>query len=187
MVYTNLPAVEAQKMHGMFESSRLESTDVGRIYDALVVDNMTDKNPIDVDNGVPIKVQAFTGDGLQERYATIAAATDQIAVVGAPAVVKEAFTTSQKQPYNFYIPAGTDAKAYQVKADYEDIFAVASYQFTNEEEIKVGSYVVVDGNGMWTVQNTEPTNHGFVGQVHSIVTGTYYKMVRILVLKNENI
>lgn len=187
MVYTNLPAVEAQKMHGMFESSRLESTDVGRIYDALVVDNMSNKNPIDVDNGVPIKMQAFTGNGLQERYATIADTTDMIAVVGAPAIVKDAFTTAQKQPYNFYIPAGTDAKSYQVKSDYEDIFAVASYQFTNEANVKKDAYVVTDGKGMWTALETEPTGYGFVGQIHSIAVGTYYTMVRILTLKNENV
>ena len=84
MVYTNLKD-SPRTLHGLFESSRLTATDTGRIYDALVVKDMTDKEAIDVDNGVAVKIHDFTGDGLQEVYATVATTKDKIAVVGAPA------------------------------------------------------------------------------------------------------
>ena len=194
MVYTNLEASNAG-LHGMFESSRLESTDVGRIHDVLVRDESgNDPVEINVDNGVPVKVGEFTGNGLQERYATIAGVKDQIAVIGSPALIKDAFTTAQGQPYNFFNKAGFDAKAYSVKAEYEDIFAVANYQFTNVNAagqpdmtvIKKGAYVVTDGNGKWTAQAAAPTaaNYGFIGKVHSVAVGNFYTMVRIACIQN---
>ena len=69
MIYTNLKAVE-NGLHGMFESSLLLATDVGNLYDLVVRDES--ENEISVDNGVAVHVGAYTGNGLQERYATIA-------------------------------------------------------------------------------------------------------------------
>lgn len=195
MIYTNLEA-NARELHGMFESSRLESTDVGRIHDVLVKDGTGENaKDIDVDNGVPVKVGEFTGDGLQERYATIAGVKDKISVIGSPALVKTAFTREQGEPYNFYNRAGVDAKAYSVKEEYEDIFAVASYQFTNTnsegqpdmEVIKEGAYVVTDGQGKWTAQADAPTatSYGFIGKVHSLAIGNFYTMVRIVTVQNK--
>lgn len=190
MVYTNLSA-SSQGKHGMFESSLLLATDVGNLFDARVQDDSgTD---IDVDNGVAIAIGDYTGDGLQEVKATIAKTTDAIAVVGMPANVKTAMTTAQAQPYNYYVPAGTLAKAYKiVEPDvHKDIFAVALYQFTNSDttEVKVGAYVVVDGTGKWTAQAAKPNEAtvGFIGKVHSLAVGTYYTMVRIEVLQNKNV
>lgn len=196
MIYTNLEAVEAN-LHGVFESSRLVSTDTGRIHDALIMDG-TGKNakPIACDNGVAIKVGEFTGNGLQERYATIAAIGDRISVTGAPALVKEAFTKAQAQPYNYFNRAGVPAKAYSVDEEDEDIFAVASYQFTNEDSkgqpdmtvIKEGAYVVVDGTGKWTAQAEKPgATYGFIGKVHSLAVGNFYTMVRILTVQNKQL
>lgn len=195
MIYTNLEASNAG-LHGIFESSRLESTDVGRIHDVLVRDESGDDPVnIDVDNGVPVKVGEFTGDGLQERYATIAAVGDEIAVIGSVPLVKDAFTKAQAQPYNFYNKAGQLAKAYSVKGLYEDIFAVANYQFTNTNAagdpdmtvIKKGAYVVTDGNGKWTAQAAAPSaqTYGFIGKVHSIAVGNFSTVVRIVCVKNE--
>lgn len=190
MVYTNLKASEQGK-HGMFESSKLAATDIGSLYDVLVRD--TNGENIDVDNGVAIAVGAYTGDGLQERYATVAKTTDKIAVIGSPANVKTAMTTGQAQPYNYYVPAGTLAKAYQIHEQdvHDDIFAVALYQFTNTDtsDVKVGAYVVVDGNGMWTAQSTVPSTstYGFIGKVHSLMVGLYYTMVRIEVVQNKDV
>ena len=195
MIYTNLEASNAG-LHGIFESSRLESTDVGRIHDVLVRDESGD-SPVEiaVDNGVPVKVGKFTGDGLQERYATIAGVKDAIAVIGSVPLVKDAFTKAQAQPYNFYNKAGQLAKAYSVKGLYEDIFAVANYQFTNTNAagnpdmtvIKKDAYVVTDGNGKWTAQAAAPNaaNYGFIGKVHSIAVGNFSTVVRIVCVKNE--
>ncbi len=184
MIYTNLKENEV-KLHGLFESSNLKSTDVGNIYDVLV-QNEGGTN-IDVDNGVAVHVGDYTGNGLQERKGTIATNKQKIAVVGAPANVKDAFTNAQAQPYNFYIPAGKPAKAYEIVE--EDIFGVASYQFTKEsaEYLKKDAYVVVDGNGMWVAQQDEPVGNGFVGKIHSISTGTYFTIVRIFTIQNKDV
>lgn len=193
-IYTNLKAIE-KKLHGMFESSNLLSTDVGNLYDVIVRDGSD--NEIAVDNGVAISVKDYTGNGLQERYATIAGLKDKIAVTGAPANVKTALTKEQSQPYNFTNPAGKPAKAYQIQdADvHTDIFGIASYQFTDAsaENVKVGALVTIDGKGAWVAQaggvtaNTLSTTNGFIGKVHSISVGTYYTIVRIQVVQNKQI
>lgn len=193
-IYTNLKAVEKQ-LHGLFESSNLMATDVGNLYDALVRD--VDGKEISCDNGVALKIGEYTGNGLQERYATIAGLKDKIAVTGAPANVKTALTKEQSQPYNFTNPAGKPAKAYQIQdVDvHTDIFGIASYQFTDAsaENVKVGALVTVDGKGAWVAQadgvtaNTLSTTNGFIGKIHSISVGTYYTIVRIQVVQNKQI
>lgn len=194
MIYTNLASHEKNK-HGMFESSLMLATDVGKIYD-VIVRNESNKE-IEVDNGVPVVIGDFTGNGLQERYAKIAGAKDKIAVIGTPAEVKTALTKEQEQPYHFVNKAGQPAKAYQVQdpSVHEDIFAVADYQFTEEstENVKVGRLVVTDGKGMYVAQadgteaTTLATTNGFIGRIHSISAGTYYTMVRIQVVQNKTV
>lgn len=174
-IYTTLTENAVEK-HGVFESSRMKATDIGHLYDALVQDAQG-KN-IAVDNGVAIKIGEFTGNGLQEVKATIAAKADKIAVVGTPALIKDAFTSAQADAYNFYNKAGVLAKAYEVVA--EDIFAVADYQIKGE--VEVGATVVVDGNGAWEV--AEAADCAFVGKVHSISAGDFATMVRIQCVKN---
>nr|DAK91436.1 MAG TPA: hypothetical protein [Bacteriophage sp.]DAQ24611.1 MAG TPA: hypothetical protein [Caudoviricetes sp.] len=193
MIYTNLASRE-KNMHGLFESSALLATDVGNIYDALVRDES--EKPISVDNGVALKIGDYTGNGLEERYATIAKITDKIAVTGAPAEVKTALTTEQGQAYNYTNPAGKPVKTYQI-ADpsvHTDIFGIASYQFTDDsaEKVKAGNLVTVDGKGAWIASEaselaTLQGTNGFVGKVHSLSVGTYYTIVRIQVLQNKDI
>jgi len=182
-IYTNLKEVKAN-VHGMFESSRLKATVVGHLYDAIVRDENDEE--IAVDNGVGIKMGEFTGDGLQTKFATVAAAGDKIAVTGSPAVVKDAFTRLQGAEFNFYHEAGVVAKAYEVVA--EDIFAVAKYQFVSGDPV-VGAFVTVDGNGAWVAVAEEPSaeTYGFIGKIHSIASNDFYPMVRIEAIKNEQI
>ena len=183
-IFTNLTATEA-KLHGIFESSRIKASQTGHIYDALVKNS--EGKEIEVDNGVLIKIGDFTGNGLQEVAATIAKVTDKVAITGAPALVKDAFTKQQSQEYNYVNIAGNPVKSYELVE--EDIFGVASYQFTNEEEVKVNAYVVPDGNGAYTVQTEAPdaSAYGFIGKVHSISVGTFYTIVRVQVLQNKNV
>lgn len=193
MIYTNLKARQ-DGLHGLWESSSVLATDIGNIYDCIVRDES--ENEISVDNGVAISVGEFTGNGLEERYATIATATDKIAVTGAPAEVKSALTKEQEQAYNYTNPAGKPVKTYQIQdADvHTDIFAVASYQFTDAtaDKVKAGNLVVVDGKGAWEAhESTELAtlkgSNGFVGRIHSLAVGTYYTMVRIQVVQNKDI
>lgn len=168
-IYTTLKAIE-QGRHGVFESSNLKSTDVGNLYDVLVRDE-ADKE-IDVDNGVPVVVGKYTHNagGLQERFGKIAAVTDKIAVTGAPALIKVAFTKAQNSILNYFNPAGNPVKCYEVLP--EDIFGVALHQFTDASvaNVKEDAFVVVDGNGMYVAQEAEPdaSANGFIGVVHSI-------------------
>lgn len=182
--------------HGIWQSSLLKSTLAGHLWDVLTVAesgsgaNFT-RTEIDVDNGVAVKVGDFTGNGLQERYATIASVGDKIGVTATPAVVKDAFTRAQADETNFYNKAGHDAKVYEVVGDeYDpDIFGVGLHQFTaaSQANVKKGAYVVVNGSGQWVAQAAKPSSatYGFIGQVHSLHVGLYYTVVRIAALKNE--
>lgn len=197
-IYTNLKANEVV-MHGVFESSRLRATDVGKLHDVLVCkevegeDGETTMEPIECDLGVGVKVLGFTGDGLQERYGVIAGVGDRISITGNPAIVKSAFTRAQAAEYNFYLQAGQLAKCYQVENDQDDaeIFGIGEWQIdaetTEAGKVAVGQYVVVDGKGGWTAMDDEPadTTYGFIGQVHSLAVGSFYTVVRINCLKNE--
>lgn len=199
MAYVNS---DANGRHGIFESSRLKATDVGRLYDARVqatANNVT--SDIEVDNGVAIKIGDFTGNGLQEVYATIAGVGDKIAVVGTPAVVKDARVASDEIPSKFTNKAGRLAKAYEVLNDSHEIFAVADYQFTDASKanIKVGNYVTWDGTGMWVAVASTATapkmagengaTNGFIGKVHSIAYDNIglTTIVRIQCIQNVQI
>lgn len=195
-IFSNLTELAAGQ-HGIFESSLLKSTISGHLWDCLVVTesgsgaNIT-RTPIDVDNGVAVKVGAFTHDdeGLQERYATIAGVKDKIGVIGTPALIKDNLTTFTGNESFFYNKAGNDSKVYEVVGDEfdGDIFGVTDVLFTtaSKSAIQKDAYVVVDGNGKYVAQAAKPTmaNYGFVGQIHSIYTNNFYTIVRIYVLQN---
>ena len=168
-------------VHCVAESSLMKATNNGRLYD-LIVRNDSDE-AIQIDNGMAVLPLEFTGDGLQTRYATVAAVGDKVAVTGSPAIVKDAFTKQQEAEYNFYHEAGVVAKAYELVE--EDIFAVAAYQFVSGNPV-VGAFVTVDGNGAYVATAEEPADtYGFIGKVHSITSNVYCPMVRIEVIKNE--
>lgn len=189
-IYTTMKNI-SQNKHGVFESSNLKSTDVGNLYDVLVRDE-NDKE-IDIDNGVPVFVGPYTHNagGLQERYGKIAAVTDKIAVTGAPALIKVAFTKAQNSILNYYNPAGEPVKSYEVVP--EDIFGVGLHQFTEGSagKVKEDAFVVIDGKGMYVAQSTEPdaTAYGFIGQVHSVSYDMLdnFTLVRIVCIQNTQL
>lgn len=194
-IYTNAEFVGGS--HGIFQSSLLESTLSGHLWDCLVSTVDTSGStpvytPIEVDNGVAVCVGDYTGNGLQERYAKIAGVKDKVGITGSPAVIKDAFTQAQAAETNFYHKAGQLAKVYEVRGDeYDhDIFGVGKHQFTSASQsaVAVGAYVVLDGNGKYVAQAAEPTaaNYGFIGQIHSIQTGLFYDVVRIAVIQNKD-
>lgn len=189
-IYTNLKEV-ATGTHGIWRSSLLRSTIAGHILDARVQGTVDGETvDIDVDNGVALKLNGWTHDGLQERTAVIAGAKDKIVVTGSPAIVKDAFTRNQASETNFYVPAGQLVRVYQVEGDEidGDIFGIGDFQFSNanKADIKVDAYVVVDGNGGWTAMATKPSAsaYGFIGQIHSIQKGLTYSVVNIFAIQN---
>lgn len=172
--------------HVIFESSNLKSSKAGKIYDVIVSDTGAKGGTnADTDNGVLIKVGDYTGDGLQTRYAKVAAKADKVAILGSPALVKDAFTKAQADPTNFYNKAGVAAKAYELVK--EDIFAVSKIAFTTDSQsaIAVGAFVSPDGSGKLVAATDAATDTGFVGKVHSLSVGDNVTMVRVEVIKNE--
>ena len=193
MIYTNTTMTGGT--HGIFQSSLLESTLSGHLWDCLVCSVDTSGStpvytPIDVDNGVAVKVGTETGNGLQERYATIAGVKDKVGITGSPALTKDAFTRGQADEANFYHKAGQLAKVYEVRGDaYDyDIFGVGLHQFTDASQanVKEGAYVILNGSGKYVAQAAAPTasSYGFIGKVHSIQQGLFYTLVRIAVIQN---
>ncbi len=185
----------AKGFHGLFESSRLKATDVGRIHDTLVVsettsEGTTTRTPIEVDNGVAVKIGDFIGDDLQQIYATIAGVKDKIAVVGTDPIIKDAPTKAKEAPVYFTNKAKKLSRSYEVLNDSQEIFAVADYQFLTAPNtgLAVGQYVVVNGAGGWVAQAAAPSasNYGFIGRIHSIAPGTLgqYSIVRIQCVQN---
>lgn len=190
-IYTNLTAKEADK-HGLFRSSRLKASDVGRIYDLIVRDG--EDKEIPVDNGVAVKIGNATGDGLQTRYATVATVQDKVAIIGTPATVKSALTKEEAQEYHFFNKAGKISKAYEVRPDEAEIFGVAAYQFTTlvdsgAAKPAFGNFVVVDGKGGYKelASGENVDTYGFVGKVYGFEVGTYETIVLIEVVKNEQL
>lgn len=178
--------------HGVFESSLLKATTVGRLWDVRVTDGQETPANIAVDNGVPVVIGEYTHNGLQEVVGTVAGLTDAIAVVGTDPVVKDARIRREESPEYFYNKAGKLARVYEVLPKV-DIFAVGLHQFTNPATVAEDVFVTVsdpESNvGMWTASTTEPDadDYGFIGKVHSIQTPVLgdISIVRIQCLKNE--
>lgn len=172
-IYTDYEANTATR-HSVFESSKLKATITGNIYDGIC--------NADVDNGQALKLGDFTGDGLQTRNVTKATEKDQIVVAGTVPVIKDAFTKIQAEPFNFYNKKGSVIRCYEVVKD--DIFGVSSAFIKGE--VKVGKFVKINATNQYEISNSDPSaTNGFVGKIHSIQTGTYDALARILVVKNE--
>lgn len=185
-IFTNLASYADAKNFGYFESSMLKTSDIGNLWDVVVRDE-NDK-PIDMQNGIGVKVGDYTGNGLQERYGTVAKTADAIAVTGDVTTIKDAFIKAQKNPLNWFKRAGEPIKTYEVVEG--DVFAVGLHQFgASKDAVKKDAYVVVDGEGGWTAQATDPgTSYGFVGKVHSIAADDLgvVTVVRILCVRNKD-
>ena len=174
-IYTTLNKVPVTE-HCVFESSNLKATIVGNIYDGVCEE--------DVDNGQALVLKNYTGEGLQLREVTKAGVKDQVVIAGTVPVIKDAMTTLQANFNNFYNKAGEVIRCYEVVKD--DIFAISKNFITGE--VAVGKYVCVEADGTYKIYDSDPTaTNGFVGLVHSIATGTFYDMVRILVVQNTTI
>ena len=174
-IYTTMNKVPVTE-HCVFESSNLKATIVGNIYDGVCEE--------DVDNGQALVLKNYTGEGLQLREVIKAGVKDQVVIAGTVPVIKDAMTTLQANFNNFYNKAGNPIRCYEVVKD--DIFAISKNFITGE--VAVGKYVCVEADGTYKIYDSDPTaTNGFVGLVHSIATGTFYDMVRILVVQNTTI
>ena len=123
-IFTDLDQVTSNK-HCVFESSNLKSTIVGNIYDGICTE--------DVDNGQALILGDYTGEGLQERTVTIAKdITKPVVIAGTAPLIKDAMTTEQGEPYNFYNKAGKTIRCYEVVKD--DIFGISKEFVTGETQ-----------------------------------------------------
>lgn len=174
-IYTTMNKVPVAE-HCVFESSNLKATIVGNIYDGVCEE--------DIDNGQALVLKNYTGEGLQLREVAKAGVKDQVVIAGTVPVIKDAMTTLQANFNNFYNKAGNPIRCYEVVKD--DIFAISKNFITGE--VAVGKYVCVEADGTYKIYDSDMSaTNGFVGLVHSIATGTFYDMVRILVVQNTTI
>lgn len=196
MIYSNLTPLTGGG-HIIAESSRILATNGGNhLNDVLIVSesgsgsNVT-RTPIDCDNGVLVCVKGYTGNGLQERYATICGVADKASLVLTVPIIKDARSQAEEAEDYFYNKAGNNSRTYELEGNENgngDMFGVTDNAFTaaSKANIAKDAYVVVDGNGKYVAQTSKPTasSYGFIGQIHSIYQNNYYKLVRILVLQN---
>lgn len=178
-IFTDLDQVTSNK-HCVFESSNLKSTIVGNIYDGICTE--------DVDNGQALILGDYTGEGLQERTVAIAKdITKPVVIAGTVPLIKDAMTTEQGEPYNFYNKAGKTIRCYEVVKD--DIFGISKEFVTGDtQKLKIGAFVKLNANGQYEISETDPSaTNAFVGKIHSIAAGTFYDLVRILVVQNKEI
>ena len=192
-IYTN--AAVSGGTHIIAQSSLIKSTLTGHIWDCQVCSADTSGStpvytPIEVDNGVMVKVGGFTGNGLQERVATIAGVKDKVGFICSVPLVKDAMTRGQADESYFYHKAGQLARVYEIQGDEfdPDIIGVSLNAFTDASQANVAkdAYVILDGAGKYVAQASKPTasSYGFIGQVHSIQVGMNYTLVRIAVIQN---
>lgn len=193
-IFTTMEALEQSK-HGIFRSSRLKSTDVGKILDLVINNGLTAdaKKDIAVDRGTPVKAGARLNDGLQLREGTIAGVKDMVYIVGNPAIVKDAMTRFQEEEYNYFVKAGEVSKCYEVLGEIAEVFGVADYQFTTKVDdaagVQFGNYVVVDGNGGYVELAAKPdaADYGFIGQVYGFEMGNNQTVVLIECIQNKQL
>lgn len=175
-IYGTFNQVESTK-HTVFESSNMKATLIGNIYDGVCES--------DVDNGTPLVLGNYTGEGLQLR--TVTKVTDpksKVVIAGSVPLIKDSFTREQAEPYHFYNKAGSVIRCYEIYLD--DIFGVSKEAITGE--VAVGKYVKINASGKYEISDSDPSaTSGFTGRIHSIQVGTFYDLVRIQVLQNETI
>ena len=133
----------------------------------------------------------LTADGRECVDATFPAVGDKIALVADVVKFYATSTTAKQAEYNYYIPQGQPARAYEV--EQYDKFGVSDYMFTTKvgAAVAVGNYVTVDGNGKWKeiVSTSAPdaAATGFIGKVYGFDTGDNEKIVLIETIQNVQI
>lgn len=182
-IYSNLIEKKPTK-HIVVGTSKIKATNTGHIYDLVF--------NADVDNGVLAKVGEYTGNGFQERNATVAGAKDKVVLIASVPLIYDQHTTEVQAEYNFYNTKGSVTRGYELVED--DVFAVSDYAFTTKvgEDLAVGNYVVCDGTGKYkevakASGSTLATTNGFVGQIIGFQKYQYDKMALISVVQNTTI
>lgn len=182
-IYGNLIENTATK-HIVVSTSKIKATNTGHLFDLVFTE--------DVDNGVLAKAGAYTGNGYQEREATLAGEKDEVVLIASVPLIYNQATTSAQAEYNFYNTKGSVTRGYELVKD--DVFAVSDYAFTTvvSDNVEVGNYVVCDGTGKYkevakASGTTLTSSNGFVGQVIGFETYQYSKLVLIAVVQNTTI
>lgn len=183
-IYSNLIEKTPTK-HIVVGTSKIKATNTGHLFD-LVFES-------DVDNGVLAKAGEYTGNGYQERKATLAGAKDEVVLIASVPLIYDQHTTEAQAEYNFYNKKGTITRGYELVKD--DVFAVSDYAFTTkvgDSGVEFGNYVICDGTGKYkevakASGSTLTTTNGFVGQIIGFEKYQYDKLVLIAVVQNTTI
>ena len=182
-IYSNLIAKTPDK-HIVVGTSKIKATNTGHIFDLVFEAN--------VDNGVLAKAGEYTGNGYQERKATLAGAKDEVVLIASVPLIYDQHNTEVQAEYNFYNEKGSITRGYELVKD--DVFAVSDYAFTTKvsDDVEVGNYVICDGTGKYkevakASGSTLTTTNGFVGQIIGFEKYQYDKLVLIAVVQNTTI
>ena len=185
-IYTyGVENVTPETKHGIVRTTNLKATYSGHLFDVVHASK-------DLDNGMNVKIgDHITADGRECVDATFPAVGDKIALVADVVSFYDTSTTAKQAEYNYYIPQGQPARAYEV--EQYDKFGVSDYMFTTKvgEAVAVCNYVTVDGNGKWKeiVSTSAPdaAATGFIGKVYGFDTGDNEKIVLIETIQNVQI
>lgn len=185
-IYTyGVENVTPETKHGIVRTTNLKATYAGHLFDVVYASGA-------LDNGMNVKIgDHVTADGRECVAATFPAVGDKIALVADVVKFYDTSTTAKQAEYNYYIPQGQPARAYEV--EQYDKFGVSDYMFTTKvgAAVAVGNYVTVDGNGKWKeiVSTSAPdaAATGFIGKVYGFDTGDNEKIVLIETIQNVQI
>lgn len=185
-IYTyGVENVTPETKHGIVRTTNLKATYAGHLFDVIHASQ-------DLDNGMNVKIgDHVTADGRECVDATFPAVGDKIALVADVVKFYDTSTTAKQAEYNYYIPQGQPARAYEV--EQYDKFGVSDYMFTTKvgAAVAVGNYVTVDGNGKWKeiVSTSAPdaAATGFIGKVYGFDTGDNEKIVLVETIQNVQI
>jgi hypothetical protein len=147
--------------HGIVRLDKVKSAYVGHIYSVV--------HTADMDNGNVVKIGALKAGERELHAVTVPSAGDNgIYLIANPEIVYDQTKTKNGALENFYIPAGTAARAYHLAEG--DIFSVTydSLSLLATDAVK-GNFVVAQA-GLKLKEVASTTSEKFVGQIIDIET-----------------
>ena len=166
--------------YGYAESSDLKAVNAGHIYS--VVDTVNT-----LENGMVVGLGEEVSGNPEVRQAVAPTKAGHVVLVLNPAVTYDQSTTAAAEEENYFVPAGTPARAYDLYA--EDRFMVADYLITAlSDNVVKGNYIVANTA---TRKYTEvaatgftAADYGFYAKILDTVVKDNMTLVLVRVMKN---
>lgn len=168
--------------HGVVELSNLKATECGHIVNLLV----NEESGIDNGSFVTFDIAdasegyASTGLGIDVLGTAMVPSTDDaVYLVASMPMIYEDYTPKMLEESNFFNGMGEVARCFEVKLG--DRFGLSKECFTNPEDVAVGKYVIINGEGYKSTVSDSMGDGAFVGYIYAqAANGNWY----VFVLKN---